>query len=216
MRSIVPVVIVGALLAGMVTVGGLGSGMAAALNGSYVQAYNQNNLIRFHVIANSDTPRDQALKRRVRDLIVREMSPAFSQAKNITEARLVAGNHLAAIEELARKEVRASGEEYQVKAMLGKYSFPTKSYGKFTLPAGEYEAVRVIIGNGAGANWWCVLFPPTCFVDVSKELGKAEYTGPVINTLNADMAPEDEWPTQVEPETRFEVRFRILDLLKQL
>jgi len=210
LKMLLAAVVICGLLAGTVMAGGISMSVASVLDGIYVQAYNQDNLIRFHVIANSDTPRDQALKRRVRDLIVQEMSPSFSKAKNIAEARKIARTNLAAIEDIAGKEVSAWGEDYKVKAVLGRYSFPTKSYGKFTLPAGEYEAVRVIIGQGAGANWWCVLFPPMCFVDVSKGLGAAE------------AAAEEEWLAdagsetifEVEPETRFEVKFKLFELLK--
>lgn len=228
MRSVV----ISVLLAGTMLAGGIGLSMATVLDGIYVQAYNQNNLIRFHVIANSDTPRDQALKRRVRDLIVQEMSPSFGKAKNIDEARKIARKNLTAIEEIARKEVRAWGKDYEVKAVLGRFSFPTKSYGNFTLPAGEYEAVRVIIGKGAGANWWCVLFPPMCFVDVSKGLGAAGAVEPaaagpalsepapgetvsenVYESVYDDLYVDEK--SNIEPETKFEVRFKILEFLKQ-
>ncbi|MFZ5640498.1 MAG: stage II sporulation protein R [Bacillota bacterium] len=218
LKTVSAVAVLSGLLAGAVFVGGSGLSMASVLKGSYVQAYNQDNLIRFHVIANSDTPRDQALKRRVRDLIVQEMSPSFSEAKTIADARKIASDHLAAIEEIARQEVRAWGEDYEVRAVMGRYSFPAKNYGKLTLPAGEYEAVRVIIGKGAGANWWCVLFPPMCFVDVSKGLGIAGNDGPVTDSVPvADEVYSEVYnkgTTGVEPETKFEVRFRFLELLK--
>lgn len=234
LKLLVTAAVVVGLVAGAVLAGGIGLSMASALNGIYVQAYNQSNLIRFHVIANSDTPRDQALKRRVRDMIVKEMSPSFSKAKNIEEARKIARNHLAAIEEIARREVRVWGEDYEVKAVQGQFSFPTKTYGKLTLPAGKYEAVRVIIGKGAGANWWCVLFPPMCFVDVSKGLSAAEYSEPVTSSVYIEGKTEDAANMTVThaggdavteaaagseetgPETRIEVRFRILELLKKL
>lgn len=136
----------------------------------HVVAYNQHNLIRFHVIANSDSDRDQALKRRVRDLVVEKMTPEFSKAKNLNEARRIARLHLEDIKEIARGEVKLWGTDYPVSVELGKFDFPVKTYGKLTLPAGSYEAVRVVIGEGQGANWWCVLFPPLCFVDVSKAM----------------------------------------------
>lgn len=241
LKLLVVAAVVAGLAVGAVLAGGIGLSMASALNGIYVQAYNQNNLIRFHVIANSDTPQDQALKRRVRDMIVKEMTPSFSKAKNIEEARKVAHSNLAAIEEIARKEVRAWGEDYEVKAVQGQFSFPAKSYGKLTLPAGKYEAVRVIIGKGAGANWWCVLFPPMCFVDVSKSLSAVEYSTPVTGSVysgtEAGVIPQGMVeapglaeaapaaiesaivePTVAEPETetRIEVRFRLWELLKRL
>lgn len=140
----------------------------------YVEAYNQHNLIRFHVIANSDSDRDQALKRRVRDLIVQRMSPEFAKAQSLDEARQIAKAHLEDIRQIAKNEVSSSGEKYAVTVQLGKFDFPIKNYGKLTLPAGSYEAVRVVIGQGQGANWWCVLFPPLCFVDVSRAMSPVE------------------------------------------
>lgn len=223
--------LLGGLLVGTVMAGGVSLSMASVLNEVYVQAYNQNNLIRFHVIANSDTVRDQALKRRVRDLIVQELTPSFSKAKNIDEAREIARDHLAVIEKLAGAEVRKWGKDYKVKAVLGRHSFPTKSYGSFTLPAGEYEAVRVVIGKGAGANWWCVLFPPLCFGDLSKSLGAAAHLEPAAAEeqepeLLPVLKPETGkkvWrkpvtnsdSTDIEPETRYEVKFRFLEIFRE-
>lgn len=136
----------------------------------HVVAYNQHNLIRFHVIANSDSDRDQALKRRVRDLVVQRMAPEFSKANNLNQARKIARTHLEEIKQIARKEVKQWGKDYPVSVQLGNFDFPVKTYGDLTLPAGNYEAVKVVIGEGQGANWWCVLFPPLCFVDVSKAM----------------------------------------------
>ena len=171
--------------------------------GEAVQAYNPENLIRFHVLANSDSPADQALKRKVRDRIVQEMSPIFSEAGDIKEAREVAQEYLGEMEKLAAQVIKEEGEEYPVSARLGNYPFPTKSYGQLTLPAGEYEAVRVVIGQGAGANWWCVLFPPLCFVSLSESIATA--------------APEA-IPTSTVRNQRpkVEIRFKIVETFKKL
>lgn len=138
-------------------------------------AYDKSNLIRFHVIANSDSPLDQALKYRVRDEVIRVMSPFFKGVDDINTARLVVGSHADDISAAAEKVIREAGYNYPVTVCMGNYQFPVKTYRlddrenggparEITLPAGEYEAVRVIIGSGRGANWWCVLFPPLCFV----------------------------------------------------
>ncbi|MDQ0286957.1 stage II sporulation protein R [Desulfofundulus luciae] len=146
-----------------------------------VNPYHPDHLIRFHVIANSNSPADQALKFRVRDVLVQAMTPRFQQARNIEEARIIARTNLDYMEQLARQAIRDAGADYPVTVSLGHYRFPAKTYhvanaspGKvhdLTLPAGEYEAVRVVIGRGAGANWWCVLFPPLCFVDFHNSAG---------------------------------------------
>lgn len=148
--------------------------------------YNPHNLIRFHVIANSDGERDQAMKRKVRDLIVEHVTPEFAKARNLDEARIIADQHLAEIKTIAENEVKAWGADYQIQVMRGTFDFPVKTYGQLTLPAGSYEAVRVVIGQGQGANWWCVLFPPLCFVDVSKSMAPAE-----DNSTAAVMVPAE-------------------------
>lgn len=140
-----------------------------------LQVYNPENLIRFHVLANSDTPADQALKYKVRDTVVQSMSPRFGEAGDIETARKTAKENLEYIKQVALERIKAEGKDYPVTVSLGRFDFPTKTYHikaadenkveDLTLPAGEYEAVRVVIGNGDGANWWCVLFPPLCFVN---------------------------------------------------
>ncbi len=134
-----------------------------------VPAYNSHNLIRLHVIANSDSPVDQALKYQVRDAVVGAMAEKFSGVEDAEQARRIALENLDYIQELAAERIRAAGKDYPVTVEMGDFPFPEKTYHTslcdFTLPAGNYEAVRVVLGRGAGANWWCVLFPPLCFVD---------------------------------------------------
>lgn len=172
-----------------------------------VEAYNQHNLIRFHVIANSDSDRDQALKRKVRDLIVERMTPEFKKAHNIQEARKIATSHMGDMKEIALKEIKAWGENYPVKVQLGNFDFPVKSYGDLTLPAGNYEAVRVVIGQGQGANWWCVLFPPLCFGDVSRAMAPIDVTAQKSVVSNNVYNQKD----YTEPVVR--VRYKLLELL---
>lgn len=184
------------------TAEGNGAVLPADLAGSkYADAYQKHELIRFHVIANSDSEMDQALKRKIRDRVVQQMTPEFAKAKNLTEARAVAEEHLAEIQAIAAKEVKAWGKSYPVKVQLGRFDFPVKSYGDLTLPAGNYEAVRVVIGQGQGANWWCVLFPPLCFVDVSRSFAPGEtMTRPAEPVVNGQSQPV------------YQVRFKILEL----
>lgn len=184
----------------------------------------RDNLIRFHVVANSDSEKDQALKRKVRDLIVQRMTPELAKVKTVGEARVVVRARLDEIRSIAENEVRNHGERYPVKAMIGNYDFPVKSYGNLTLPAGNYEAVRVVIGRGQGANWWCVLFPPLCFVDVSKGMrsdgldGMAvvSYPGPGGELSVSGTAKND---LLIDPGTKQEtvkVRFKVVEMLNRL
>ncbi|MGY0374332.1 stage II sporulation protein R [Clostridium sp. JNZ J1-5] len=127
-----------------------------------------NKLIRFHVIANSDTTEDQALKLKVRDEILAYMAPKLKESKSIEESRKIIGENNEVIKEIAKKVIKKNGYNYSVDAKLSHENFPVKSYGNITLPQGNYEAYRVIIGNGEGRNWWCVMFPPLCFTDITR------------------------------------------------
>jgi stage II sporulation protein R len=146
-------------------------------------------LIRLHVLANSDSAADQALKHKVRDEIIRVIAPEFLVSGDIDSARQTARANLKRIELIASGVIQAEGKDYPVTVELDTFPFPTKHYGAFILPAGDYEAVRVVIGNGGGANWWCVLFPPLCFVDMTRNL--AADTGAITfpaNSLTPDIA----------------------------
>ncbi len=136
---------------------------------TYGDSYKEQ-LIRFHVLANSDSPQDQELKLKVRDKVIEEMNPRFEKSQSLKETREIIKQNLGLIEEIAYKEIRANNSDYTVEVSLESVVFPTKNYGGITLPAGEYEALRIIIGKGEGSNWWCVLFPPLCFIDMEKGL----------------------------------------------
>lgn len=126
-----------------------------------------DKLIRFHVIANSDSPEDQNLKLKIRDRILKEMGGEFGHSTSVESSRQIIKHNIDKIEEMAREEIIKNGKNYDVVAILGQDKFPTKSYGDLTLPSGEYEALKVVIGEGKGKNWWCVMFPPLCFVDIT-------------------------------------------------
>lgn len=127
-------------------------------------------LIRLHILANSDSLEDQALKYKVRDELIKAMQKEFSGSQSLEESRSILLGHLAYLEERAEEFVKGEGYTYPVQAVYGKFDFPLRDYGAFILPAGKYEALRLIIGEGKGANWWCVLFPPLCFVEGEKSL----------------------------------------------
>lgn len=141
---------------------------------TYIQHEFASELIRLHVIAHSDSYADQALKLHVRDVIVNEMKSRFRQANNRQEAEEIILASVDEIKALAEQQIAREGKQYPVEVKLGDYAFPTKTYGNITLPAGNYHAVRVIIGDGQGKNWWCVLFPPLCFVDSVESLQEDE------------------------------------------
>lgn len=137
---------------------------------SYVNAISKdlcNNVFRLHVIANSDSPEDQNLKYKVRDSLIEYMKSLTYNINTKEEAILIAQNHIEDFKQLAKKVIVDNGYNYNVNIEIGNFSFPTKTYGDISLPAGFYDALKVVIGNGEGQNWWCVMFPPLCFVDVS-------------------------------------------------
>lgn len=125
-------------------------------------------LIRFHVIANSDSDEDQKLKLKVRDEIIKYISSKLKDSKSIEESRMILKDNNDKIIEIAKACIEKNGYNYDVTTSLGRENFPVKTYGNITLPQGNYEAYRVLIGKASGQNWWCVMFPPLCFVDITK------------------------------------------------
>ena len=121
-----------------------------------------DKVVRLHVLANSDSEADQALKLKVRDRVLERAAELLEESENRDQAEKCLTEALPELEALAAEEIDANGYDYPVTARLEEASFPTKEYDGFTLPAGKYLALRVIIGEGAGKNWWCVVFPPLC------------------------------------------------------
>lgn len=128
----------------------------------------KDKLIRFHVIANSDTDEDQNLKLKVRDKVVEALSEKLSNVNSLEEAENVLEENIDYVNEIAKEVIEENNYTYEVTTMLSYENFPDKVYGDCVFPQGNYEAFRVIIGEGKGQNWWCVMFPSLCFVDESK------------------------------------------------
>ena len=128
----------------------------------------KDKLIRFHVIANSDTDEDQNLKLKVRDKVVEALSEKLSNVNSLEEAENVLEENIDYVNEIAKEVIKENNYTYEVNTMLSYENFPDKVYGDCVFPQGNYEAFRVIIGEGKGQNWWCVMFPSLCFVDESK------------------------------------------------
>lgn len=135
-------------------------------------------VFRFHVLANSDSEDDQALKMKVKGDIISYMKEQLPQSESAKMTKEWAKTHLEEIETVAMKRIEEEGYDYAVKAEVANSYFPDKTYGDVTFPKGEYEALRVEIGNAEGKNWWCVLYPNLCFIDavhaVVPEEGKEE------------------------------------------
>ena len=154
---------------------------------SYVSAVSSDiaqSVFRLHVIANSDTVEDQNLKYKVRDSLLGYMNLLCSNTNSKEESLSIVQDHLNDFETIAKNTIKENGYSYDVKIEIGNFEFPKKNYGDISLPQGYYDALRVKIGEAQGQNWWCVMFPPLCFVNVSsgivpddsKELIKDELT----------------------------------------
>ena len=134
-------------------------------NMEFATQIDSDSLIRIHVLANSDSQADQALKLQVKDAVVTYLKPQLEQSCSIAESRQIIQRSLPQIEQIAQQTLQQQHSGYQVTLQYGRFDFPIKYYGSFSLPAGNYEALRILIGEGQGHNWWCVLFPPMCFTD---------------------------------------------------
>lgn len=167
------------------------------------------NVLRFHVIANSDSDEDQALKLRVRDALVSYMAACGDSFDDAEDASAYAAAHLNELEAVAAAVVRACGYTYPVKAGVGACAFPDKTYDGLTFPAGVYEALRVEIGQAEGQNWWCVLYPPLCFT----EEGSAAVPEDSREQLKEALGEEDYARLEQSAPGRPQIRFRLLDWL---
>lgn len=144
-----------------------------------------SKLIRFHVIANSDGELDQKLKLKVRDEVLKYIQPLLKDSKDVEESRNILEEENENIINIAKETIEENGYSYKVESTLTKEYFPVKTYGNITLPQGKYEAYRIIIGSGEGQNWWCVMFPPICFVDLTKgEVAYEETENQMKKVLN--------------------------------
>lgn len=158
----------------------------------------KENVLRLHVIANSDSSEDQSVKLLVRDAILSAGSRLFDGTVRAEDAVRISQSEEKYLTETAKKVLTDNGFGYSVKVETGKSRFPTRVYDDVTLPAGEYTAVRVILGEGKGHNWWCVMFPPMC-------LGAAESKAQLSDVLSDDAL------ALVTSGKKYEVRFKIIE-----
>ena len=169
-----------------------------------------NAVVRLHVIANSNSDCDQSLKLRVRDRILADASHILGTSSSANDALATAKSNSELIQEIAETEIRHLGFDYPVKISVGEYPFPTKVYGDIALPSGKYNAVRVEIGEAAGENWWCVMYPPLCFTD------GVVATDSVKKQLENNLSPADYNLITQTDSVPVEVRFRIVEIFQNL
>lgn len=189
----------------------LGAGLLLAMLITPLAGFGQRcaqvrqEVLRLHILANSDSEADQALKLRVRDAVLEETGGLFAAAGTLEEAQAAALENLPAIEAAARRALAEAGSDAPVKAELTRMYFNTREYGEdTTLPAGEYQALRLSIGEARGRNWWCVMFPPLC-------VPAAEAT---VEGQESKAAEEDIEALNQEPHYR--LSFAVVEWLEEL
>lgn len=163
-------------------------------------------LIRLHVVANSDRVEDQELKLLVRDAIIASLRQALADVRDTEQAKEYLQENLPKLQELANKTLDAAGSAQQAVVTLCREGFPTRQYNTFSLPAGIYEALRVTIGDGAGKNWWCVVFPSLCVPQTSQGFSDTAAGAGFPDALSGALTGE-------EP---YQIRFYLLDKLGEL
>ena len=181
---------------------------------SYVNAVSSNiqdSVFRLHVIANSNKEEDQNLKYLVRDKIL-EYINSISQNYNTKEDIIkLANNNIEEIKKIAENVVLENGYNYPIKVSIGNFAFPTKTYGDITFPAGFYDALKVEIGEAEGRNWWCVMFPPLCFVDVTSGVVPEDSK----ETLKENLSSE-EYDLISENSDNINFKFKIVEMFQTL
>lgn len=162
-----------------------------------------DKLLRLHILANSDSTEDQNLKLKVRDKILAYASDLFSDAQSKSQAESITENNIDDIVFMAQQYIYSQGYSYKIQGKITKMYFNTRHYDNITLPAGEYDALRITIGEGKGKNWWCVMFPPMCF-------SSAQDSNEMDDVLN-----DDEMDI-IENEPKYEYKFKAVEIFNSI
>lgn len=168
-----------------------------------------DKVIRLHVIANSNSTIDQSIKLKVRDEVVKNISPLIKNCSNIDESRTVLNNNLYEIEKIANTTLIKYCDD-KATISISNSNFPTKTYENFSFPAGNYEALKIIIGEGKGDNWWCVMFPPLCFTSSS-----VEFSDDAVETLKQNLTSEEYKFISESNKSKVKIKFKLLEWLNK-
>lgn len=170
-----------------------------------------NSVLRLHILANSDYEEDQNLKLKVRDNVLSYMKQVSSNLSSKDEAIATLNEHLDEFKDIALTTIQDEGYDYDVNLSIGEFDFPTKNYGDISLPAGLYDALRIEIGEAKGHNWWCVMFPTLCFVDVSSGSLDDKSKEILESSLN-----EEEYDLVSGDSIGINFKFKILELFDDI
>ncbi|MGL6106363.1 stage II sporulation protein R [Romboutsia sp.] len=173
----------------------------------------KEKLIRFHVIANSNSDKDQNLKLKVRDNVIAYLQPKLAKSESIQESERIIKSEYDNLRKVSEDTIHANGYNYGVTVDIVYSEFPTKQYSNVILPAGEYKALKIVIGSGQGRNWWCVMFPPLCFVDDEKGMIDKKTDEKLKQILTEE---EYKLITQKSQDdvSRATVKFKVIEVLK--
>lgn len=175
---------------------------------SYVSPFIQTSekiseeVFRLHILANSNSDEDQQLKLKVRDSVLSESAQLFENAGSLEETISICNANIDRFQKTAEKCIKNNGYDYPVKVYVDKEYFNTREYDTFTLPSGIYNALKIEIGEGAGRNWWCVMFPAICLSSATED--------------NLDQYLSDEEMELVNSDSKYEVRFKIVEIYEKL
>lgn len=175
-----------------------------------IQESIAEKVLRFHVLANSDEAYDQELKLKVRDAVGMRMAELLADAKSREECEQIVQSELDEIRNMADTVIQSEGYAYETEVFLREVSFPVKTYGAYTFPSGNYEALEIVIGEGEGHNWWCVMYPNMCFSGSVYEVVDEDAGEALREVLSTE---EYE---QVLASGNYEVQFKYLTFLNEL
>lgn len=169
-----------------------------------------DTFFRLHIIANSDSKEDQELKLKIRDEITEYMNALIKTEENLSKQDIIniCKDNLTEFENIAKKIINDNGFSYSVKASISNSLFPTKEYGNISLPAGNYDALKIEIGTASGQNWWCSLFPPLCFIDISSGIISEEGEEYLKENLSSE-----EFSIVTEDSKEVKLKFKIIEFL---
>lgn len=180
-----------------------------------VQQGIAGEVIRLHVLANSDEPYDQDLKIKVKNGIIKMLEQDLNNSMSKDETRIVLLKNLDEIEQKAAEIIKQNGYDYNVSAKICFDNFPTKQYANVVLPAGEYEALKIEIGEAKGKNWWCVMFPPLCFIDATFNEIPKKYENTLKNILTDeqyDIVTNADNPNNIP----IKIKFKIVEMWQKI
>ena len=175
-----------------------------------VQTDFQSNMIRLHIIANSDSDEDQAVKLKVRDAVLKETGSKIADSdEEICKDNIA--NNLDEVKKIADRVLEENGFDYKSYAQYGKFPFPEKSYKSMTLPAGDYYGVRIVLGEGNGHNWWCVMYPPLCFKE-----GKEAQLSRESEKILREKLDKDTYDIITKKDDKVVVKFKIVEFVQSI